>query len=437
MNIHYKSSGIRGHYKSILHISYNVGRALSILTDIYNKNFGVMITASHCSYIYNGFKLVNDKGLLLTNDEELKFYEIFNFKNYKYTNKYKNHIIVGYDTRFSNFYILNEFIKGCNSVGCNIINLGLVSTPMLHYSMCHNNYENQMIELLNNFNYNLSSILTIDCANGIGSILFKKLLDNTTNNTWKNIKLINTNYENYKKINNNCGADFYTSYNNNIVDLNDGLYASIDGDVDRSIFFNVHDKQIKLFDGDFISINFLNYLKNIIDEKEIIVVYTDYSNSKFVEFVNNNYNVKFIKSETGVKFCDSVARNSKYGIYFENNGHGTFINNDVNNHNLKIFNYCNNFIGDGIFNIFAMCHIGNFIDFYQKYNVYNFTIDCFDDFVLNDDMIMNCKLLEQIYNVHRIFIRKSNTENIIRVLIEYYNDFNIELLDDIIKIILN
>ena len=43
--------------------------------------------------------------------------------------------------------------------------------------------------------------LTLDCANGVGTILFKSLLYTSNNFSWDNIILMNTDYEKYELLN--------------------------------------------------------------------------------------------------------------------------------------------------------------------------------------------------------------------------------------------
>jgi phosphoacetylglucosamine mutase len=445
--MNYGTAGFRSNYKDIINISFYVGFIVSLMCHKNKKNYGIMITASHNEHNDNGLKIVDNYGHMISKEEED---EIINFilnkekTNVLIDNNNNYKIFIGRDTRKSSLKIFNEIEKGIGLNNIEIIDLGLVTTPEHHYKINNNFYITSIIKLLNDNDnkYNIN----IDCANGVGYTLFNKIFQHVENKTWNKINLINIYTDKYELLNYECGTDYFINNKNNLLNIDNGIYGSIDGDADRSIFFNVkNNKIINLFDGDTLSIIYLHYLIHYckLTNKDIVVVYTSYSNSGFIDFINKNYLGVILKcSKTGVKNCEKHAKsNCKVGIYFENNGHGTVLNNGFLN--LKLLNFINPIVGDGVINIFLILILLNvmnldFDDFnYEKYKLSNYKIklnkingnnfinDENETGLLKPDYIVNkINELKITYNLKRIFIRKSGTENVLRILIEG-NDYEI------------
>jgi phosphoacetylglucosamine mutase len=439
--MNYGTSGFRAISNSIIDISFKIGKTVSYLCHKNKKNYGIMITASHNHHTDNGVKIVDNNGFMITTEEEdvLIKYVITDNNILKIDNDINNiyTIFIGYDTRKSSPIILSEIISGINNYGnIKIINFGLCTTPEHHSLIIDSEYNNKILNLMeyeNNFE------LTLDCANGVGSILFESLLYTSRNVSWDSIFLTNNNYNNYELLNEKCGTDYYINNINNIFELENGLYAAVDGDADRSIFFTIKEYKIEnMYDGDYLSLIYLKYLVNFckVEQSNICVVYTSYSNTGYIEYLKKNYDQINIKcSKTGVKNCDKIARNENdFGIYFENNGHGTFLNNKSNN--VGLLNYANNIVGDAVINIFLVLCIltemkmkfENFL--FYKYKLSNYKIHNVKNIhdYINDEyeiiLIHPINIVEKInkliikYGLIRIFIRKSGTENVLRILIE-------------------
>ena len=144
-------------------------------------------------------------------------------------------------------------IKGIYSIceKSEIIDLQYCSTPKMHYEVysINNNIE------ISYEQYYFSQIditkqnVIVDCANGVGAIILKDLKYNN---------LVNTLTTNYHLLNNSCGSDFICTNNTfpnfNYTDtskLNNTLYASLDGDADRCIFFYENEnRDFILLNGD-------------------------------------------------------------------------------------------------------------------------------------------------------------------------------------------
>ena len=106
-----------------------------------------------------------------------------------------------------------EYSKGVILCDSNVFNIGIVTTPMLHFLTHHFNSGNQIIDHSVYYNFFSNAFLeltkgslggiTVDCANGVGSVagknfipLIKERLD---------MKLINCGEG---ILNKDCGADF-------------------------------------------------------------------------------------------------------------------------------------------------------------------------------------------------------------------------------------
>lgn len=427
---------------NIINFSYFFGQIIASMCHKYNKNYGIMITASHNNYEDNGLKIVDNKGFIIDNQEKKQIIDCY-FKNKLFdeknnNNKYK--IYFGYDTRKSSKIIYEKIVNGIHHYDKNIkiVNFGLTTTPEHHYRITNENYLYHIVKMLNMNDNDIQ--IKIDCANGVGKFLFQDIYNLIENKTWiKTIDFINYNTKQYELLNHHCGSDYYINNKNNYLKLSNGLYASLDGDADRSIFFEIQNNNMtKLYDGDTLSLIYVYYLINYchIEEKDICVVYTSYSNTGFIEHIKLNYpNIMLKCSKTGVKNCEDIARNNrKIGIYFENNGHGTVLNNG--SLDLKLLNYINPVVGDGVINILLILILLNhmkkkFENFdYTKYYLSNFQIcnienieefenDENETILLKPIIIVNeINKIEKKYNLKRIFIRKSKTENVLRVLIE-------------------
>ena len=273
----YGTAGFRCSSELLKEISIKIGEILAILCYKKNKKYiGIMITASHNNYQDNGIKIINCNGNMINKEDEelVTSYINGNFKIGK--NRLKTNIVIGMDTRESSNEIRKLIIKGINNVdiSSNIINLNLVTTPIIHYEVWKRNndetnpYLNYYFE---KFNFKkikkLFENTLIDCANGVSYIWLKKLENYIKINLNEDIKLnlINTDIYDYERLNNKCGSDYICNYKilNEDQNKHKGLMVSFDGDGDRIVFYYVKENELKLLDGDKISSLIIKYLLSI------------------------------------------------------------------------------------------------------------------------------------------------------------------------------
>lgn len=186
--------------------------------------------------------------------------EINAIKRTKNTSASDACVVVGRDTRPSGI-LLTDIIKTvCEAVGCKFVDCGVVTTPQLHYIVCAVNdpshgtptvdgYNEKMASAFNSSVGKATSTVYIDCANGVGALALEKLTP-----LLKNISIIlhNTNTTDEVVLNHDCGADYVKmgqcSPPSNTI--NDGeMWASLDGDADRIVFYYSENKTFKLLDG--------------------------------------------------------------------------------------------------------------------------------------------------------------------------------------------
>tara|TARA_B100000524_G_C23638847_1_gene365913 strand:- start:660 stop:1667 length:1008 start_codon:yes stop_codon:yes gene_type:complete len=315
----------------------------------------------------------------------------------------------------------------------------MVTTPQHHY-LVHKKSFNKLdyinkFNILNDLDLYTKSLL-IDCANGVGYLALKDFKID--------LNLINTDINNYEKLNNNCGSDFVISENefpSNFI--NNKLGCSLDGDADRFIFY-FNDNGLKILDGDYIG---ALYLLSILKHNELMnldcsigYIHSPYTNSGLINWIKNlNKNVNIECTAPGVKNLHKEAIKYDIGIYFESNGHGTMLINTnlLKYHFLKIFNLINNqVIGDGISGIFCVIYclvflninVKEWFNLFQKKDYLLYKKKVNDKNLFKANKIGN-KLIEPIDLQNDLdiinkdnncisFIRPSGTEDVIRIYIE-------------------
>lgn len=315
VNFSYGTSGFRTDVKYLDIVALRI----SIITFIRSLNIslpiGIMISASHCDYKSNGFKIADINGKMLDKEWEKIYVSIINSKtfiediikvcqeNLKNINTFKGKILIGHDTRESSYFFSDIICKCLNEIGANYENYGLVTTPQLHFltylsqqevldikyyqKICNinkkfiSNIENNVKRIeknvLTNFSKDLyffyteemlrnyldmyfklfksdsfldNSNVIIDMANGIGGVKdikenIVKLLSEMYSKFYgkKEIVFINTEINEFKKLNFQCGSDHiqmdqkfpenYEKYKNSENFIKS---CAFDGDGDRLIY---------------------------------------------------------------------------------------------------------------------------------------------------------------------------------------------------------
>uniref|UniRef100_T1K323 phosphoacetylglucosamine mutase n=1 Tax=Tetranychus urticae TaxID=32264 RepID=T1K323_TETUR len=349
------------------HVDYGTSglRARAEILDsiAFRMAIGLMITASHNPAEDNGIKLIDCTGSMLEESWEPICTELANESDEKLEDSVKNLILkmnmkgeglvlMGMDTRDSSEKLALSAADGVKAMDTCVRDLGLLTTPQLHYIVYAYNkslgeptesgYFTKFSGAFANLCASLKStvksykpLLNIDCANGVGGIkmkLMKSLLEPYLT--------INIHNSGNGVVNHKCGS-FYVE-----TDMKEPIgcsckpgerWASFDGDVDRIIYYYKRGDDngaLRICNGDKIAALFCLYVKGLLsdckleDKLTIQVVQTAYSNGKTTQFLRNTVGVNVEYTATGVKHLMRKAADCDISIFFESNGHGSILYND-------------------------------------------------------------------------------------------------------------
>ncbi len=248
---------------------------LAMLTKLMKANMGIMITASHNSYEDNGLKLFGPDGMKLSNKIEKKIERLIDAKN---TKQLTNPKLLGRVKRLEDGN--DKYIK-----------------------ILKKNFPK-------NFNLNGMKIV-LDCANGAGYKAAPKLLKDLGA---KVISLgINPNGLN---INYKCGSTYPAKIKSAVKKFKADVGIAFDGDADRIIMC---DEKGKIIDGDQI----IAMLARRWNSKKILkggVVGTLMSNYGLERFLKNE-NIKFSRSKVGDRYVKEKMKKLNFNLGGEQSGH--------------------------------------------------------------------------------------------------------------------
>ncbi|EGI61196.1 Phosphoacetylglucosamine mutase [Acromyrmex echinatior] len=324
---------------------------------------GLMITASHNLEPDNGIKLVDPAGEMLEASWEMIATNLANVLDSDlipmlvHISTKENidlsvpaMVIIGRDTRKSSPILLKAALAGIKALNGNVTDLGLVTTPQLHYVVvCTNTdgaygnptlqgYYSKLAAVFKNIrgteinNGKYISGLQLDTANGVGAIAakeFQRYLKGVLD-----IKLFN---DGSGDLNHMCGADFVKVQQIlplNIPSEKSIRCVSIDGDADRVVYFYIDgNNKFHLLDGDRIATLVAAYFKELLEMSglslQLGLVQTAYANGGSTDYISNVLKVPVACVPTGVKHLHKKALEFDIGVYFEANGHGTVIFKDT------------------------------------------------------------------------------------------------------------
>jgi phosphoacetylglucosamine mutase len=232
------------------------------------KYVGVMVTASHNPACDNGVKLVEPLGEMLSQEWEPWAIELANAVNFLELNAVVDNLIntfkidmscsanvlIGRDTRPSGSTLVLACQDGVNALSGNIMDCGVVTTPLLHYlTRCNNDdsfgkpsNEGYYLKLSRSFEDIVGGkkpfpSLTVDCANGVGALALKDLVG-FIKPQHLNISFSHCNTTKPEVLNFESGADYVKLKQVAPKGMNlkkNEIACSIDGDADRIVFYYV------------------------------------------------------------------------------------------------------------------------------------------------------------------------------------------------------
>ena len=342
--------------------------AISYLTKKLNCGLGIVISASHNPYQFNGIKFFNKNGEKLSNSDESKIEKYF-FKLTKEKNNYKN----------------NGKIQ-------------IINNP---FSI----YKKKFTKILIRNNFSSKLRIIIDCANGSSYKVVKYIFSKI------NINLIYIKDKpNGRNINNKCGSLNPQSLIKEVKKKSADFGISFDGDGDRIICC---DEKGKIIDGDKILACLAEYIFNKSRSGVNAIVGTLMSNRGLEKFANN-IGLKFYRSNVGDKFVFELMKKNNCFLGGEQSGHII----------LKEFGPC----GDGILIALYLIEIiskyrkktSEIFDLYKSYFQIQKNIKLKESTLKKNKKINNFLRFYNNKSVDdvRILARLSGTEPVIRLLVE-------------------
>ena len=354
---------------------------LAMLTKIMKANMGIMITASHNPYYDNGLKLFGPDGLKLSDRIEKKIEKLIDRKT---------------DLLLSKPGLLGR-VKRLETGTDTYINILKKNFPK---------------------KFNLQNMrIVIDCANGAGYKAAPKLIKSLGAEV-----IIIGNNPNGLNINEKCGSTFPKKIQTAVKKNNADIGISLDGDADRVIMC---DEKGKIIDGDQI----IAALSQRWKKKKILkggVIGTLMSNYGLEKFFKSK-NIKFSRSDVGDRYVKELMQKKNYNLGGEQSGHiilGKFAT-----------------TGDGLLvaleSLFA---IRKGIKASKFFNVFKKTPQILENVTYKDEKILRSPSLLKAINLAkkmikgegRVLIRKSGTEEKIRIMAE---SENIDLIKKCIHIV--
>ena len=352
--------------------------AISYLIKKLNCNLGIVVSASHNPYQFNGIKFFNKNGEKLSDSDESKIEKYF-FKLTKKNNNYKN----------------NGKIQ-------------IINNP---FSI----YKKKFTKILIKNNFSSKLKIVIDCANGASYKVVKYIFSKI------NINLIYIKDKpNGRNINYKCGSLYPQSLIKEVKKKSADLGISFDGDGDRLICC---DEKGKIIDGDKILACLAQYIFNKSKSGVNSMVGTLMSNRGLEKFVND-IGLKFYRSNVGDKFVYELMKKKDCFLGGEQSGHII----------LKKFGPS----GDGI--LIALYLIKIISEYNKKtseiFDLYNSYFQIQKSIKLKDSKYQKNKKINNLLRFYnnknidnvRVLIRLSGTEPVIRLLVEGKKYSKIRLL---------
>ena len=346
--------------------------ALPMLIRSLRAEMGVMITASHNTYEYNGLKFFDSGGCKLNRKMEKKIENIISSKT-----KYNK-----------------------------IINLRYEYGKALRLEDAQGRYSEYLKSTLNTKSKFKNLKVVLDCANGATYNIAPNLF-------WElgcEVLAIN-NTPDGKNINLECGAVNVIGLSKKVTEEKADIGFAFDGDGDRVIAV---DEKGSTIDGDNIIALFAETFLQLKQLNKITVVTTVMSNLGFEEFLTKKLGIKLVRTNVGDVNVIEKMQKQKYSLGGEQSGH------------IILGNYLNT--GDGILVALKLLEIFYFkkvkasklFALYDKYPQIKIDIPL--------KKIMNKKLkahLNQLTHQYiktnpdlRFLVRESGTEPLIRTLVE-------------------
>lgn len=357
--------------------------AVSYLVRKYQADAGIMISASHNSFEFNGIKLFDKDGYKLSDETEKEIEEL----------------ILNTDLEHYNLPINEE--------------LGTITK-------CANAVDDYVEYLSSMADISGDNIkIAVDCANGCASASAKKLFEKLKINAE-----IIFDSPNGTNINEKCGSTHLENLQKYVIKNNCDVGFAFDGDADRCLAI---DENGRILDGDIIMAICAKSLKNAGKLKNNTLVATIMSNMGLKIFCQEN-DIKFSETKVGDRYVLERMKSENYILGGEQSGHVIFLDHSRS--------------GDGELTAIQLLNIikrsgkkiSELANEMKKYpqKSSELTIDISQKGTLEKNENIKKYIsdkTEQLGSLGRIVIRESGTEPKIRIMFEHENE---NILDTLI-----
>ena len=357
---------------SVLDVQLIPTPAISYLVEYYKMEAGIMVTASHNSYEYNGIKIFDSNGYKLPDEVEDEMEKC----------------------------IRDDFDYPVSKIG----------RPLKERDATKD-YGNYLLDCVKKYNPNVSFSslnIAIDASNGAAS----NVSEYVYSKLGCNYHIIN-NRPNGTNINDKCGSMYPEVLGEYVVKNKLDVGVCYDGDADRAIFI---DNLGNIIDGDYaMSIIGLD-LKKKDKLNNNTIVGTVMNNLGFINFCKDN-DIDFIATKVGDRYVLEELKLGGFSLGGEQSGH------------VILKDYANT--GDGeltsliLFSILAdssikLSDLSNIMIKYPQVLInVKISNDKKSDFYMNDKIKNSIIKVEDLLGTDgRVLVRPSGTEPLIRVMLE-------------------
>ena len=357
---------------SVLDVQLIPTPAISYLVEYYKMDAGIMVTASHNSYEYNGIKIFDSNGYKLPDEVEDEIEKC----------------------------IRDDFDYPVSKIG----------RPLKERDATKD-YGNYLLDCVKKHNPNVSFSslnIAIDASNGAAS----NVSEYVYSKLGCNYHIIN-NRPNGTNINDKCGSMYPEVLGEYVVKNKLDVGVCYDGDADRAIFI---DNLGNIIDGDYaMSIIGLD-LKKKDKLNNNTIVGTVMNNLGFINFCKDN-DIDFIATKVGDRYVLEELKLGSFSLGGEQSGH------------VILKDYANT--GDGeltsliLFSILAdssikLSDLSNIMIKYPQVLInVKISNDKKSDFYMNDKIKNSIIKFEDLLGTDgRVLVRPSGTEPLIRVMLE-------------------
>lgn len=348
--------------------------AVAYLVKKYNAEAGIMISASHNSFEFNGIKIFSENGYKLPNEIEEKIERIV---------LDDVHVDI-FDVKYSD--------------------LGTKT-------FCENAVDDYIEYILKTVDGDLSGLKVVfDCSNGAASSTAEKLFSKLGVNC-----IIKNDEPNGVNINENCGSVHIENLASYVKEHGFDAGIAFDGDADRCLAV---DEQGNIIDGDFIMAICAKALSEQSKLKKNTVVGTVMTNIGFNHFCDGN-NLNFAATKVGDRYVLEEMLKYDYNFGGEQSGHIIFRDYSTTGDGqltavqlLSILKKSDKKLSElaGVMKKFPQVMINVKVDNLGKLKLYT------HEEIKN--VIDRVKKEFELKNNGRILVRASGTEPLIRVMLE-------------------